>query len=218
MDEKKYSETLSTWNNVAQLYEAKFMDNPEHQITYDSFLNKLPITKANILEVGCGPGNLTRYLKSKKPQLNILGIDYSQNMIALAEKNVKTVQFKVMDARNINTLKQSYDGIIAGFCLPYLSQKDGYTFLENSYNLLKKSGVLYVSYIEGNDLNSQYISAAAPNKGQMHMYYHNSHKMLSKLKLIGFEHVETFTEKAEKPSGQTEVYTILILRKQKRSD
>ena len=42
---------------------------------------------AQVLDVGCGPGNITKFLLSRLPNLEILGIDVSPNMLDLAKKN-----------------------------------------------------------------------------------------------------------------------------------
>ena len=61
----KYRETFETWNKVAQLYEDKFMDLDLYNDTYDQFCELLLKKNASILEIGCGPGNITKYLLSK---------------------------------------------------------------------------------------------------------------------------------------------------------
>lgn len=45
-------------------------------------------------------------------------------MIELAKKNNPTAYFDVMDSRHIGELTDSYDAIICGFCLPYLSDQE----------------------------------------------------------------------------------------------
>ena len=54
----KYKETFKTWNKVASLYEDKFMDLDLYNNTYDYFC-ELVKDNAKILEIGCGPGNIT---------------------------------------------------------------------------------------------------------------------------------------------------------------
>lgn len=81
-----YNETFETWNKVAQLYQDKFMDLNLYNTTYDYVCNAIIKNKAKILEVGCGPGNITKYLLSKRPDFDILGIDILPNMIELAKK------------------------------------------------------------------------------------------------------------------------------------
>jgi 2-polyprenyl-3-methyl-5-hydroxy-6-metoxy-1,4-benzoquinol methylase len=111
----QYEETFNTWNNIAAIYQDKFMDLQLYNDSYDFICNSLTIYKAKLLEIGCGPGNISKYLLSKKPDFDILGIDIAPNMIQLAKVNNPTATFKVMDSRQIMDLNTKYDGIICGF-------------------------------------------------------------------------------------------------------
>lgn len=56
------------------------------------------------LDVGCGPGWLSIYVAAGKPELDAIGIDTSDTMIALATRHKGTrlnVTFRQMDATNI---------------------------------------------------------------------------------------------------------------------
>lgn len=59
-----YKETFETWNKVASLYQEKFMELKLYNDTYDLICNVVIKNKATILEIGCGSGNITRYLLS----------------------------------------------------------------------------------------------------------------------------------------------------------
>lgn len=139
-----HQETLNTWNKVAQLYQEKFMDLEMYNESYALFCHAIEISKASILEIGCGPGNITKQLLKLRNNFSIYGIDFSETMIALAQKNNPTAQFEVMDARNILKLNKTYDGIIVGFCLPYLTGEESIQLISDASTLLNKNGILYL--------------------------------------------------------------------------
>lgn len=85
--EEHYSETRHTWNKIAHLYEDKFMDLDLYDGTYNRFCDLLSNASASVLEIGCGPGNITRYLLGLNQDLKILATDVSDNMVRLAQKN-----------------------------------------------------------------------------------------------------------------------------------
>ena len=85
----------------------------------DLICNAVIKNKATILEIGCGPGNITKYLLSKRPDFNIFGIDIAPNMIELSKINNPKANFAVMDSRNISTIETKYDAMVCGFCLLY---------------------------------------------------------------------------------------------------
>lgn len=57
-----YEETFETWNKVASLYQEKFMDLDLYDDTYETVCGSVSKDKAALLEIGCGPGNITKYL------------------------------------------------------------------------------------------------------------------------------------------------------------
>ena len=65
------------------------MDLDLYDDTYDTFCEEVNIENATILEIGCGPGNITKYLLNKRPDFRIEGVDVSPNMILLAVANSK---------------------------------------------------------------------------------------------------------------------------------
>jgi ubiquinone/menaquinone biosynthesis C-methylase UbiE len=119
----KYKETFTTWNKVAKIYQDKFMDLELYNDTYASFCKRLAPT-ASILELWCGPGNVTRHLLNYSPDFKVLATDMAPNMIELAKSNVPAAEFKILDARNLRGASENFDAILLGFCIPYLSKED----------------------------------------------------------------------------------------------
>ena len=83
----KHDETFETWNKIASIYQDKFMNLDLYDGTYNYICDSITVTNAKVLEVGCGPGNITKYLLSKRPDFDIFGIDIAPNMIEFARKN-----------------------------------------------------------------------------------------------------------------------------------
>ena len=167
----KYLETFQTWNKVAESYQDKFMNLDLYNDSYDLFFDLILKINSSILEIGCGPGNITKYLHSKKNDLKIMGIDISENMIELAKKNNPTAKFVMMDCRQIDNLNKKFDAIICGFCIPYLSNKDCKKLISDCKYLLNDNGILYLSFVAGNYGNSGYVSGS--NGDRTYFYYHN---------------------------------------------
>ncbi len=205
----KYKETFETWNKVAKLYQDKFMNLELYNLTYDFICSSLTKSKSNILEIGCGPGNITRYLLSKRPDFNIFGIDIAPKMIELAKKNNPTASFAVMDCRQINYLKYTYDGIIFGFCVPYLTLTDSEKLIYDSYNLLNKNGLIYLSFVEGDPNNSNF--QVDNNGDRIYFYFHNPEVLTDQLYKNNFYDVRIF--KVEYKRTEIEIHTIITARK-----
>ncbi len=206
----KYKETFNTWNNVAALYQDKFMNLDLYNETYDYICNFIKNKKAKLLDVGCGPGNITKYLLSKKSDFDIFGIDISPKMIELAKINNPLANFEVMDGRFIKNLKTKYDGIIVGFCLPYLSQIECNELISNSYNLLKENGLIYLSFIEGDPNKSDFKISSG---GRVFFNYHNLNSIKEKLITKKFNNTEVFKVEYKRSETEIETHTIVIAKK-----
>jgi ubiquinone/menaquinone biosynthesis C-methylase UbiE len=207
----KYQETFSTWNKVADLYQEKFMNLDIYNSTYDYFCDQIIEQNPKILEVGTGPGNITQYLLQKRPDFHIAGIDVSENMVALAQENNPKANFKVMDARDIDTLNSVFDGIVCGFCLPYLSSSDCKKFIEDCHHLLLDDGLLYISFVEGEEDKSGYQSNSKGDR--IYFYYHLLESIADSLRILYFKVLRVFHINYPKGDGTNEIHTIIVARK-----
>ena len=205
-----YKETFKTWNKVATIYQDKFMDLNLYDETYDFFCEILESANAKILEIGCGPGNTTKYLLSKQPNLRIEGIDIAPKMVELAKINNPSAHFKVMDIRKLNEFNTKFDAIMCGFCIPYLSENDCSKLINDSKNILTKRGILYISFVEGDQNKSGFQSGSTGDR--VYFYYHSLENLKKKLFENTFELIKLFNVKY--PKGENyEVHTIVVARK-----
>ena len=208
----RYQETFKTWNKLAEVYQDKFMNLDLYNETYDAFLSLLNKKNATVLDVGCGPGNITKYLLFKNAALKIKGIDISENMVALAKKNNPLAGFEVLDSREIDSLTEKFDAIICGFCIPYLSQTDCEKLIVDCKNLLKKAGILNLSFVAGDYNGSGFIARSSGDK--VYFQYHNLDTLEKELKANSFATEEIFLKKYTKADGVEEEHTIILLKKQ----
>lgn len=207
----RYKETFDTWNKIANLYQDRFMELNLYNESYDFFCNTLADSKARILDMCCGPGNITKYLLSNSPKYKILGIDVAKNMVELAKKNNPQADFKILDSRKIGTIKDQFDGIICGFCLPYLSQKEVQKLIENCRILLKPNGILYLSFVDGNPEKSGFQTSATGDR--VYFYYHEETNLLSSLLSNGFETLKKFEIEYKNRLGAIELHHIIVARR-----
>lgn len=208
MDRNK--ETFETWNKIAAIYEDKFMNISLYDDTYNYICESVIQPGAKLLEIGCGPGNITRYLLTKRPDFDIYGIDISPNMIELAKKNNPTAHFDVMDCRYIGELTDSYDAIICGFCLPYLSDDEGNQLIANAYNLLNENGLIYISFVEGEADASGFKVGGG---GRVYFYYHNLEILKENLIKTKFSDLKTFKVAYKTSETTSDTHTILTAKK-----
>lgn len=208
MDRTKIA--VDIFNKHAEAYQAKFMDVSRYHDSFDLFCSYIPKTNADVLELACGPGNITKYLLSKRPDFNILATDLAPNMIALAKENNPTVNVALMDSREIGKLQYLYDALMCGFILPYLSKEETHTLITHAYHILNDQGVLYLSTMEDEYCKSGVVKSSAGD--EMYMYYYECEYLIEVLKSKGFHKID-IQRKVCKIKDINTVDLIIIARK-----
>ncbi len=208
-----YKITIDAFDKQSQAYQDMFMDLNLYDDTYKTFCDLIEQPNAEIFEIGCGPGNITKYLLSKKPDYRITAIDLAPNMIKLAKVNNPTANCMVMDCRNIDTVSQKFDAIICGFCMPYLSKTDCEKMITDCAFLLNPKGLLYFSVIEDNYSKSGYETNS---KGEhpAYVYYHEENYLVQDLKSNKLDVVHTFRKQYKKNDDTLSTHLIIISKKQ----
>lgn len=162
--------TVDTFDRLAERYQQKYMDFDFYFDTYDTLCELVDDDHAAVLDIACGPGNITRYLLNKRPGFRIEGIDLAPRTVELARANNPTASFEVMDSRDIASIKKKYDAVISGFCTPYLDADEVAKLIADVRTLLKKGGVLYLSTMEDNYEKS--AVQTSDNGDRVFIYYH----------------------------------------------
>lgn len=207
----RYQITFQTWNKVALLYQDKFMNANLYNDTYDRFCELIEKPDPVILEIGCGPGNITKYIAAKRPDFQIEAIDVAANMIKLAKANHPGALFRVLDCREIDRLPSKYDAIIAGFCMPYLSKEDNAKFLRDCAGLLNQNGIFYFSTIKGDYANSGFIAASTGD--QCYVYYYAEDDLRHELTQNNFEVLEVKHKQFPKADGTIAEELVFLAKK-----
>jgi 2-polyprenyl-3-methyl-5-hydroxy-6-metoxy-1,4-benzoquinol methylase len=133
-----------SYDKIAKEYTKKHAYGEQLSIpSLKFFLTFLPIG-AEILDVGCGGGQDSKFLANKG--CSVIGIDVSKKMIELAKKHALGVKFKNVDVIKILASKK-YDGIWCCRVFHHISLKEQDNFLNKLKTLLKKDGILYITSV-----------------------------------------------------------------------
>lgn len=184
MDNDPYGETAATWNGWAERYEQRFLDVTLYEEGYDRLLEGLGPT-AEVLEVGCGPGNLTRSLLRRRPALKITAVDVAPAMLERARVHCPGATFLCADARHLDSLIGSFDAVVVGFCIPYLKPDDVRILLGHCHQKLRPGGSLYLSYVEGDPEQAGFHSGSSGER--VFFCFHRRADVVDWLQELGFE-------------------------------
>ena len=105
------------WSRVADKYDSVWSSSTRQFIPplLDAAAVSLGVS---ILDVGCGPGYVSAAAAERgaKP----IGLDFSREMIAIAQKMFPQIEFKEGDAQDLSFADASFDRVLANFALLHL--------------------------------------------------------------------------------------------------
>lgn len=212
MNKNRNEVTFSTYNNSAKNYQDKVMGMDLYNDTYDLLCELIEKENTEIFEIASGPGNVTKHLLSKRPDFKITGSDIAPNMIELAKINNPTANFQIMDCRDIEQLDRTFDAIVCGFCMPYLSKKECAKLIRDSSKLLNANGLFYFSTMEDDYDKSGFETTSFSGSDQVYIYYHQADYLSNCLLENGFEILDFRRKECPEPDGTFLTDMIFISR------
>src|ERR1700709_332181 len=88
----------ATWNRCAAIYEATLV--PLTQVGYELVAEThLMGPGKKVLDIGCGPGVFTA--RHAQAGADVVGIDFSEQMISIAKDQFPTIDFQFADAERL---------------------------------------------------------------------------------------------------------------------
>src|SRR5438477_6866188 len=109
------------WQRVADKYDSTWSSSTRQFIP--PLLDAAKVSgKMSILDVGCGPG----YVSAAAAERGAIpiGLDFSEEMIAIAKKKFPRIEFREGDAQNLPFPDASVDRVVANFSLLHLAKPE----------------------------------------------------------------------------------------------
>lgn len=209
MDKNKLA--VNMFNKGAGLYETKYMDVSSYAPTLDLLCEKIGNESASILEVACGPGNITKYLLDKCDKYEILGTDLAPAMIDLARKNCPSATFQILDCRDISRIERVFNAVVSGFCFPYLDQSEVRSLILDAKESLSSEGLLYISTMHG-EYKESGVKKSSTSGDEVYFYYHSQSFLEETLIQSGFEIIDL---RLQSDPSEFEVMDLIVLAQKK---
>lgn len=203
--------TIAVFDKNALLYQQKYMDQSRYANGLDLCIRLVP-QQGSLLDLGCGPGNVSLYLSEKLPDWTFSAVDLSPAMIELAKCNLPMADCRVDDVRNLRHFAGPYQLIVVGFCIPYLCREEVDALIKSAYDQLTEGGILYLSFMEGEYHRSGYqVSSNGEDKAMT--YYYMTDEMVSMVKVAGFDIDSVFHSDFVKANGSVDIDVQIIAKK-----
>ncbi len=144
MDKSKLA--AKTYDKIAAIYTTQYFEDLSETFYIDKFLSKLP-NKAKILDVGCGPGQFTKYVLEKG--FLVEGVDYSKSMVKIAREKVPGGVFQHMDMRKMDYKNSSFDGLLVAYSLIHIPSSELSKTLKEFRRIMKPKSYMLVIVQKG---------------------------------------------------------------------
>jgi len=184
-DLKKTHEVYSKY--AKEYAESTFPNLLQYQLT--QFISYLP-KDAKVLDVGCGSGKDVDYLTEEG--FDVLGIDYSLEMIEEAKKLVPKGKFKVIDMMELEFEDESFDGIWSCASLLHIPKEFAHGVLTKFHDILKSEGTMFIAVKEGE--GERMVEYPQTNHEPRFFAFYRQPEFEGLLDKAGFEIISSFTE------------------------
>lgn len=199
--------SVATFDKLADRYAEKYF----HSDIYDQYLQRfvkgIDSLGASVIDVACGPGNVSAFLAKVRPDLKLVGVDLAEGMVKQARLRVPSGQFLVKDCRHIGELEQVFDASAFAFGLSYLTDEDAKRFFASLNTILTESAVLYLSTITGEPRWSGFETSGSGDS--VYLEYRSVNDVVSIVEGAGYR--VDFTEVIASPANASKTTQDLIL-------
>ncbi|NJN46423.1 MAG: class I SAM-dependent methyltransferase [Candidatus Competibacteraceae bacterium] len=205
------SVTAATFSRLADRYAEKYFQLDRYDRFLERFATRIESPGARILDVACGPGNVSAYLSKTRPDLELIGVDLAEGMVKQARRRVPSAKFMVKDCRDIGELEQVFDAVVFAFGLSYLTENDATRFFTSLDGILKESALLYLATITGNPSESGFTCSSRGDK--VYLEYRSINDVVSMIEQAGYriEFLDVVASPTEAPKATEDL--ILIAKK-----
>lgn len=140
---------MNIWDFWAKKYNRLWVQKYSLTPTREYLLKALDLNRhLNILDLGCGPGELIEELHKLNKELDITGLDFSEGMLNESKNKNPKAKHIQMDVANLHELKESYDIIISTHSLPYWNNPK--KVMKDISRILEKNGLIHIGFASGN--------------------------------------------------------------------
>ena len=166
------------YDKYAVDFDEKIASLEIYNASYDYLLSNIH-PDSNILDLACGPGNVSFYLKKRMPGLRITGVDISEGMIDIAKRRIQDGHFMVQDICDAR-FKTTFDCVICAFAIPFLGLQEAALVMRTIRQSLNSGGHFYLSFMEG--AKEGFEKQSFTHNDQLYVYYHPEASVLEILK------------------------------------
>lgn len=192
--DRRIVELQGSYERVADEYVERYFDElakkPIDRELLDRFAKSVS-SSGPICDMGCGPGQIGRYLHDRG--VEVFGVDLSPAMIRIARRLNPDMEFKTGNMLALDIVDGSLGGIAAFYSIIHIPREDVTRVLGEMKRVLKPAGRLLISFHVGQD--TMHIDELWGETVSFDVTFFTAGEMEGYLESVGFE----IEEKVERP-------------------
>jgi SAM-dependent methyltransferase len=147
---KSESDLQAGYDRVAENYATEFFEElkrkPFDCELLDSFAERVR-EEGSVCELGCGPGQVARYLKDRG--VDVSGIDLSVEMVKVARRLNPDIPFAQVDMMALDLPSGSVAAFVLFYSIIHIKREDVTSAFREMHRVLRSGGTLLVSFHGG---------------------------------------------------------------------
>jgi len=143
----------SSYDAVAEEYVRRIFDELNGKPLDRELLDRFAADvreKGMVCDVGCGPGQVARYLAER--DVNVIGIDLSPEMIRQARRLTPNVEFRQGNMLALEAEDGAWAGITAFYSLIHIPHEEVSSALREFARVLRPAGLLLLAFHIGEEV------------------------------------------------------------------
>jgi SAM-dependent methyltransferase len=195
--------TQSSYDQVASEYAERYKDEMDDKPFDRDCLDRLARQAGKlgpICDMGCGPGQVARYLH--RQGVAALGVDLSPKMVAEAQRLNPDIPFHQGDMLALPDADHSWGGIAAFYCIIHIPRPQVVDALRELKRVLRPAGGLLITFHIGDEI--EHMDEWWEKPVNLDFAFYRPQEMEGWLNEAGFELEETLVRE---PNPEVEVAT-----------
>jgi SAM-dependent methyltransferase len=153
VDPKAKRDLQQSYDRVAAEYEARIYDELRHKPFDRELLDRFAARVRDlgpVCDVGCGPGQVARYLHDRG--VKVCGLDLSPAMVERARRLSPEIEFVQGDMTGLTAADESWSGITAFYSVIHVPRPEVARALCELRRVLRPGGVLVLAFHIGDEV------------------------------------------------------------------
>ena len=193
-------ELQSSYDRVAENYAKQFRDEMDKKPFDRKMLDWLAEKVGGlgvICDMGCGPGQIARYIHSQG--VEVCGIDLSPAMVRQAQGSNPDIPFERGDMLTLaDVADNSYGGIAAFYSIVHIPRQKVVRALQELKRVLRPKGVILLTFHIGREI--KHLDEFLDKEVSLDFFFFETEEVKDYLRTAGFE-VEEAIERDPYPEG-----------------